>query len=82
MHKEKKKKRNLCESTVNILKKFHNQLAPLSEEEEGKWQIIATAAKLVQADIKNKPDQDFYPPKEKVTLEKAIVFFLALLMHF
>ena len=63
------------ESTADILTKYHNQSAPISDEEE-KCRIITTAAKLIKADIKTqtKTNKDFYPAKDDFSLVYAVSF--------
>ena len=62
------------ESTANILTKYNNQPAPISDEE--KCRIITTAAKLIKADIKTqtKTNKDFYKAKDDFSLENAVSF--------
>ena len=53
------------ETTAYILRKYHEQPDPRTEEEE-KCRIISTAAKFIKADIISqiRTDNKYYPPKD------------------
>ena len=67
------------ETIGKILRNYHDQPDPLTEEEE-KYKIITTAAKLIKSDIKKENKKkcngkvEHYPLKEELYLENALKY--------
>ena len=67
------------ETVRKILRNYHDQPDPLTEEEE-KYKIITTAAKLIKSDIKKENKKkcnrkvEHYPFKEELYLENALKY--------
>ena len=61
-------------TVVAILQDFHAQSFNKDQEEDEKWSIIRTAAKLIKQDIKAILPTDAFYPKVEEDLEKHVQF--------
>ena len=79
----KKEVVSMRETRAYILRKYHKQPGPLTEEEE-KCRIISTAAKFIKADMRSQitADNKYYPSKEDLNLENSVTFLPGSLKKF